>query len=105
MVVIDLAKGPAEAFGPLKAVLESISVFYTKYQVLFFSPYSRSSSDSCASQGAVDVGNKIEILCSRITKLVELFGKSASDEEEKKRREELIKYTSCLCSGRKLNPS
>ena len=36
MAVIDLAKGPAEGFGPLKTVLESISVFYTKYQVYFF---------------------------------------------------------------------
>ena len=36
MAVIDLAKGPAVAFGPLKAVLESISVFYTKYQVGLF---------------------------------------------------------------------
>ena len=36
MAVIDLAKGPAEAFGPLKAVLASISVVYTKYKVGFF---------------------------------------------------------------------
>jgi len=105
MVVIDLAKGPAEAFGPLKAVLESISVFYTKYQVLFLSPCSRCFSDRFASQGAVDVGNKIEILCSRITRLVELFERPASDEEEKKRRGELIKYASCFCSGQMLKPS
>ena len=39
MAVIDLAKGPAEAFGPLQAVLASISVFYTKYQVHFFVPF------------------------------------------------------------------
>ena len=31
--MIDLAKGPAEAFGPLKAVLQSISVVYDQYQV------------------------------------------------------------------------
>ena len=42
MAVVDLAKGPAEAFGPLKAVLESISVFYTEYQVCFFWLCSRS---------------------------------------------------------------
>ena len=32
---VDLAKGPAEAFGPLKAVLESISGVYAQYQVKF----------------------------------------------------------------------
>ena len=36
MAVVDLAKGPAEAFGPLKAVLQSISVLYVQYQVYFF---------------------------------------------------------------------
>ena len=36
--VIDLAKGPAEAFGPLKAVLESISGVYAQYQVEFLCP-------------------------------------------------------------------
>ena len=30
---LDLAKGPAEAFGPLKAVLESVSGVYAQYQV------------------------------------------------------------------------
>ena len=33
--LVDLAKGPAEAFGPLKAVLESISGVYAQYQVEF----------------------------------------------------------------------
>ena len=31
--VVDIAKGPAEIFGPLKAVLASISGVYTMYQV------------------------------------------------------------------------
>ena len=35
----DLAKGAAEAFCPLKAVLQSISVVYTKYQVRFDTPF------------------------------------------------------------------
>jgi len=30
---VGIAKGPAEAFGPLKAVLESISVVYAQYEV------------------------------------------------------------------------
>ena len=30
---VGVAKGPAEAFGPLKAVLESISVVYARYEV------------------------------------------------------------------------
>ena len=33
--VIELAKGPAEAFTPLKAVLESISAVYSEHQVRF----------------------------------------------------------------------
>ena len=32
---VELAKGPAEVFIPLKAVLESISSVYTQYQVHF----------------------------------------------------------------------
>ena len=104
MAVIDLANGPAEAFGPLKTVVESISVFYTKYQVLFSRPV-QGLPLTVSSQGAFDVENKIEILCSRIIRLVELFGRPASDEEEKKRREGLIKYASRLCSDRMLKPS
>ena len=98
MVVVDIAKGPAEAFGPLKAVLESISVLYTKYQVLFFRPV-RCPPLTIASQGTVDVKNKIEILCSRIATLVKLIGGSPSSNDEKKRREGLVKYVSCLRSG------
>jgi hypothetical protein len=33
VVAIDLAKVPAQSLAPLKAVLESISIFYAKYQV------------------------------------------------------------------------
>ena len=36
--VVELAKGPAEAFTPLKAVLESISGVYAQYQVRFNAP-------------------------------------------------------------------
>ena len=36
---VELAKGPAEAFGPLKAVLESISGVYAQYQVHFGPPF------------------------------------------------------------------
>ena len=32
---VELAKGPAEAFTPLKAVLGSISGVYAQYQVHF----------------------------------------------------------------------
>ena len=42
------------------------------------------------------------MLCSRIATLVEIFKKPASDEEEKKRREWLIKYAGGLRSGRML---
>ena len=33
--VVELAKGPAEAFSPLKAVLASISGLYAQHQVSF----------------------------------------------------------------------
>ena len=36
MAVVDFARGPDEVFGPLKAVLESISVLHAQYQVYFF---------------------------------------------------------------------
>ena len=36
--MVDIAKGPAEAFTPLKAVLETISIIYRKYQVGFDAP-------------------------------------------------------------------
>ena len=56
MAVIDLAMGPAEAFGPLKAVLASISIFYTNYQVRFFRvlrgpPLTIASPEHCRRQG------------------------------------------------------
>ena len=51
-------------------------------------------------QNTVDVKDKIEMLCSRITMLVEIFKKPASDEGEIKRREGLLKYASGLSSGR-----
>ena len=38
MLVVRIAKGPAEAFTPLKAVLESISGVYDEYQVCFGNP-------------------------------------------------------------------
>jgi len=37
--VVDIAKGPAEIFGPLKAALASISGIYTKYQVDYNAPF------------------------------------------------------------------
>ena len=45
------------------------------------------------------------MLCSRITTLVELFEKPASDEGERKRREGLLKYAGGLRSGRILTSS
>ena len=44
--MIDIAKGPAEAFGPLKAVLGSISTLLEKYQVCFCVLCLRSLSDN-----------------------------------------------------------
>ena len=47
-------------------------------------------------QNAVDVKDKIEMLCSRIITLVEIFKKPASDGGERKRREGLLKYAGGL---------
>ena len=33
VLVLDLAKGAAEAFGPLKAALETVSIAYDQYKV------------------------------------------------------------------------
>ena len=37
-LVLDVAKGAAEAFGPLKAVLEAVSTVYDQYKVHPFPP-------------------------------------------------------------------
>ena len=42
---IELAKGPAGAFSPLKAVLASISGVYAQYQVRFGAPFNVPSDD------------------------------------------------------------
>jgi hypothetical protein len=56
-------------------------------------------------QEAVAVKDKIEILCSRITKLVKLFEEPAGDEEEQKRRGNLLMYASGLCLDHMLKAS
>ena len=37
--VLRLTEGSADIFGPLKAVLESVSVVYAKHQVCFDTPF------------------------------------------------------------------
>ena len=36
---VDLPKGPAEPFGPLKAVLGSIPLLHAQPQVYFYAPF------------------------------------------------------------------
>ena len=103
--MVELAKGPAEAFGPLKAVLASISGAYAQYQVCSDALVRGSFSDNHVSQKTVAVKDKIEVLRSRIAKLEEIFEKPASDEKETKRREGLLMYASGLRFDQMLTPS
>ena len=89
--MVDVAKGPAEAFTPLKAVLESISILCEKYQVCSDTVFTATPQRSHL-QNTVAVKDKIEILLPRIAALEKLFEQSASDEKEAKRREGLLMY-------------
>ena len=102
--MVDIAKGPAEVFPPLKAVLESISIVYTEYQVCFDAPFDVLLS-RLRLQNTVAVRDKITILCSRIVALEKLFEQPASDEKETKLREELLRYASNARSEWVLKPS
>jgi len=95
--VLDIAKGPAEAFTPLKAVLASISILCEKYQVrsnILFNAIRRQSH----LQNTAAVKDKIEILLSRIAALERLFEQAAGDEKETKRRDGISMYEINLCS-------
>ena len=55
-IALDVAKGAAEAFGPLKAVLEAVSALYSQYKVCLppsigNSLLKFSSSGNCRRQG------------------------------------------------------
>jgi len=95
---VELAKGPAEIFSPLKAALASISIIYAKYQVCI-DILLRDFLSRLHLQNTLTVKDKIEVLHSRITVLEKLFGRPASDERETKRREGLSMYASSLRPG------
>ncbi|KAF9786263.1 hypothetical protein BJ322DRAFT_775760 [Thelephora terrestris] len=71
-LVFDVAMGISEAFSPLKAALQTVSVVYGQYK------------ETAA------VKEKIDVLHSRIGVLEEVFGKPTRDEAEKNRRKELL---------------
>ena len=102
--VVEIAKGPAEVFGPLKAALTSISAALTKYQVRFDTLFDKCPCQS-HPQGIIAVKDKIEILHSRIAVLEQLFERPTSDGKETKRREGLLMYASCLHLDWMLKPS
>ena len=89
--MVDVAKGPAEAFTPLKAVLESISVLCEIYQVRLVI-CSRPGILQSHPQNTAAVKDKIEVLLLRIAALEKLFEQPASDEKETRRREGLSMY-------------
>ena len=97
--MVDIAKGPAEAFGPLKAVLESVSVLCEKYQVRLIVPFEDIRRQSHL-QNTAAVKDKIEVLLSRVAALEKLFKQPAGDEKEIKRREGMSMYVIRLCSER-----
>jgi len=102
--VVDIAKGPAEAFSPLKAILASISILCEKYQVCFYILFKAICQRSCL-QNTAAVKDKIEILLSRIASLEKLFEQPAGNEKESKRREGVLMYAISLCSGQTLIPA
>ena len=102
--MVDIAKGPAEAFSPLKAVLASISVLCEKYQVCFYIPF-KAICQRSHLQNTAAVKDRIEILLSRIASLEKLFKQPAGDEKESKRREGVSMYAISLRSGQILIPA
>ena len=101
---VELAKGPAEIFSPLKTALASISIVYSKYQVCIDTSL-RDLLLRLHLQNTLIVKDKIEVLHSRIAVLEKLFGRPASDKRETKRREGLLMYASSLCPGSMLKLS
>ena len=90
-LVLDVAKGAAEAFGPLKAVLETVSAVYNQYKVLSLRYHPRRPSDMDLQETAA-VRDKIEVLRSRIATLEKIFEKTAVDVPEERRRKGLLTY-------------
>jgi len=100
--VIDIARGPAEAFGPLKAVVQSISILCEKYQVCVHTSFKVALLQPNL-QNIAAVKDKIQILLSRITALEKLFESPAGDEKEIKRREGISVYAISFHSDWMLN--
>ena len=90
-LVFEVAKGASEAFGPLKAVLMTVSTVYNQYKVRRL-PSTRFLSILTHPQETAAVKDKIEVLLSRITKLEKVFEKPSVDEEERGRRKELLLF-------------
>ena len=91
-LVFEVAKGASEAFGPLKAVLMTVSAVYDQYKVHQL-PSARNFLPTLTHlQGTVAVKDKIDVLLSRITKLEKVFEKPSVDEEERGRRKELLLF-------------
>jgi len=103
-LVFDVATAAAETFGPLKATLEAISTVYNQYKVRSL-PTAVAFLLTINLQETAAVRDKIEVLRSRIGTLEEIFDKPADEEEEKRRRGELLTYVIDLRSIRILRAS
>ncbi|KAF9643442.1 hypothetical protein BDM02DRAFT_1470175 [Thelephora ganbajun] len=75
---VDISKGPAERFDPLKVVLGTISAAYINYKE------------------AAAVRNKTEDLLSRIEALEARFATPPGNVVEQKRRREVIRKLGCI---------
>jgi len=94
---LEVAKAAAEAFGPLKAALEATSTVYTQYKVRPQPSFVELLLINLQETAAVK--EKIEVLRSRVSVLEKVFEQSASDEAEKRRRDELLTYVNGLHSN------
>ena len=94
-ITLDVARGTAEAFGPLKAILAVISAAYSHYEVCSLS-LSQTPSLMDYPQQTVAVRNKIDSLLSRIGVLEALFAAPAGGVTEEERRNELLRYATAL---------
>ena len=91
-LVLKVAESASEAFGPLKAVLATVSAVYDQYKVRRLPSIRNFLPILTHLQETAAVKDKIKVLRSRITKLEKVFEKPSVDEEERGRRKELLLF-------------
>ena len=91
-LILKVAETASEAFGPLNAVLTTVSAVYGQYKVHQLPATRNFLSTLTYLQETAAVKDKIDVLHSRITKLEKVFEKPSVDEEERGRRNELLLF-------------